>query len=113
MNLQQLQSMMSQNQNAEEKILEFRCGILNKKDDDMLYADKRKGYLSLHIKRQDQGTKCHITWKLRPSDEKILEIIVPKADAIIEKIPECNDGRVFVLLFKKSKRKYFLVSRTR
>ena len=33
MNLQQLQSMMAQSQSATEKIIEFRCGILDKKGD--------------------------------------------------------------------------------
>lgn len=99
MDNQFLQAIMAQAQQTQTKtIVEFSAGILTQKGTTVT-ADERKGKLTL---LQGEDGNLHLQWTLRPSGSLVLDLILFPKSATWEPVPECKDGRVFLLQFKSS-----------
>lgn len=95
MNFGQLQSMLEANR---KPLLEFRAGILTKSGSTVT-ADPRRG--KVQVAHGDDGL-LHLKWRIRPSDiEQFDHVLLPRG-AVWEEVPECKDGRVFLLRFTQN-----------
>jgi len=99
MDNQLLQAIMAQAQQPQTKtIVEFRGGILTQKGTTVT-ADDRKGKVALIL---GEDGMLHLQWTLRPSGNMVTDLILFPKSATWEPVPECADGRVFLLQFKSS-----------
>lgn len=71
--------------------------------DRTLTADKRKGKIVLCM---EEGI-LRFQWLVRPSDDVDFSLMIFEGQAVWEKVPQCTDGRVYVLKFKDSNVKRF------
>jgi hypothetical protein len=102
--LQQLQAMMAAQAPA-KALVEFRAGQMTMTGTTVT-ADKRRGKIQLIS--GDDGL-VHFQWIQRPSGtlDKADDLIIFPRGATLEPVPECKDGRVFLLRIKQSTRKRF------
>lgn len=100
MDNQLLQAIMAQAQQQPQTktIVEFRAGILTQKGTTVT-ADERKGKVALLL---GEDGMLHLQWTLRPSGNMVTDLILFPKSATWEEVPECKDGRVFLLQFKSS-----------
>eukprot|EP00928_Gymnodinium_smaydae_P035973 TRINITY_DN25229_c0_g1_i6.p2 TRINITY_DN25229_c0_g1~~TRINITY_DN25229_c0_g1_i6.p2 ORF type:complete len:1002 (-),score=315.63 TRINITY_DN25229_c0_g1_i6:85-3090(-) len=83
--------------------VEFRAGILDW-DGKMLTPDKRKGKVFLTTDPEEQ--LMHVMWYDREKNQMVTDMIVI-ADAYLQKIDKCKDGRVYVLRNTSHNKKLF------
>lgn len=106
--LAQLQSLLASTADSNKPLFEFKAGMLELKTGTngvkTLTADKRRGKVQL-VLEADQI--LHFQWLLRPSDSVELNLMVFPATATFERVPDCNDGRVYVLKYKDSNSRRF------
>jgi len=99
MDNQLLQAIMAQAQQPQTKtIVEFRGGILTQKGTTVT-ADERKGKVALVM---GEDGMLHLQWTLRPSGNMVTDLILFPKSATWQLLPECSDGRVYLLQFKSS-----------
>merc|ERR1712228_430860 len=88
-----------------KNFVEFKCGKMTR-NGSTVTADKRKGLLYVH---RGDDSLVHFCWKDRttgvvdPNDDLLL---IPD-EAEFLPVPQCTDGRVFVLKFKASENRRF------
>jgi len=89
----------SQNKN----LVEFRAGKMTMKGK-MVHPDKRKGLVYVY---QSEDSLMHFCWKDRSNGTVEDDLIIFPDDCEFKKISQCTTGRVYVLKFKSSNRKFF------
>uniref|UniRef100_A0A1B6CH85 Proteasomal ubiquitin receptor ADRM1 homolog n=1 Tax=Clastoptera arizonana TaxID=38151 RepID=A0A1B6CH85_9HEMI len=89
----------SQNKN----LVEFKAGKMTMKGK-MVHADKRKGLLFVF---QSDDSLMHFCWKDRTSGTIEDDLIIFPDDCEFKRVSQCKTGRVYVLKFKSSNRKFF------
>lgn len=70
----------------------------------MVYPDKRKGLLYVY---QSDDSLMHFCWQDRTSGVVEDDLIIFPDDCEYIKVPQCTTGRVYLLKFKSSSRKFF------
>ncbi|KAK3588599.1 hypothetical protein CHS0354_001924 [Potamilus streckersoni] len=88
----------SQNKN----LVEFRAGKMYMKGK-MVHPDKRKGQVYIY---QSEDSLMHFCWKDRTNGNVEDDLIIFPDDVEFKHVPQCTTGRVFVLKFKSSTRKF-------
>ncbi|XP_046672275.1 proteasomal ubiquitin receptor ADRM1 isoform X2 [Homalodisca vitripennis] len=89
----------SQNKN----LVEFKAGKMTMKGK-MVHPDKRKGLVYVY---QSEDSLMHFCWKDRTSGTVEDDLIIFPDDCEFKKVAQCTTGRVYVLKFKSSNRKFF------
>jgi len=84
-------------------LVEFKAGKMSLKGK-MVHADTRKGLV--YVYQADDGL-MHFCWKDRTSGSVEDDLIIFPDDCEYKAIPQCTDGRAFVLKFKSTARKLF------
>lgn len=103
-NIAQLQAMLRQAQQSDIKpLLEFSAGMCNLSGTTVT-ADNRRG--KVIVKHGDDGL-LRLYWHLRPSNNKVLDVVLFPRGPNWEHVPECKDGRVYLLRFPSTNRKLF------
>lgn len=70
----------------------------------MVQPDDRKGLLFL---RRSAGNQIHIHWMDRHSGDIELDVVATAGSLEFKRVEECKTGRVYVLKFRGSVRRYF------
>ncbi|XP_052225982.1 proteasomal ubiquitin receptor ADRM1-like isoform X1 [Dreissena polymorpha] len=86
-----------------KNLVEFRAGKMHMKGK-MVHADKRKGLVYVH---QSDDSLMHFCWKDRTTGSVEDDLIIFPDDIEFKHVKQCTTGRVFVLKFKSSTRKFF------
>lgn len=86
-----------------KNLIEFKAGkmTLNGK---MVQPDKRKGLVYVH---QSDDSLMHFCWKDRSSGKVEDDLIIFPDDIETKKITQCTTGRVFLMKFKSTNKKFF------
>ncbi|XP_063921559.1 proteasomal ubiquitin receptor ADRM1-like [Zophobas morio] len=84
-------------------LVEVRAGKMNLKGR-MVYPDKRKGLLYVY---QSDDSLMHFCWQDRTTGIVEDDLIIFPDDCEYIKVPQCTTGRVYLLKFKSSSRKFF------
>jgi len=84
-------------------LVEFRAGKMNLRGT-TVNPDKRKGLVYIH---QSDDSLMHFCWKDRTSGNVEDDLIIFPDDIEFKRIPKCTTGRVYILKFKSSSRKFF------
>ncbi|XP_013789634.1 proteasomal ubiquitin receptor ADRM1-A-like [Limulus polyphemus] len=90
-------------QGQSKYLVEFRAGKMTMKGN-MVHPDKRKGLVYVY---QADDSLMHFCWKDRSSGSVEDDLIIFPDDVELKKVQQCTTGRVYVLKFKLSSRKYF------
>nr|CAD7573050.1 unnamed protein product [Timema californicum] len=90
----------SQNKN----LVEFKAGRMDLKGK-MVHPDKRKGLI--YVYQSSDDFLLHFCWKDRQSGSVEDDLIVFPDDCEFKKIAQCTTGRVYLLKFKSTSRKFF------
>lgn len=86
-----------------KNLVEFRAGKMYMKGK-MVHPDKRKGLVYVY---QSEDSLMHFCWKDRTSGNVEDDLIIFPDDIEFKSVKQCTTGRVFVLKFKSSTRKFF------
>ncbi|XP_052226477.1 proteasomal ubiquitin receptor ADRM1-like isoform X2 [Dreissena polymorpha] len=86
-----------------KNLVEFRAGKMHMKGK-MVHPDKRKGLVYVH---QSDDSLMHFCWKDRTTGSVEDDLIIFPDDIEFKHVKQCTTGRVFVLKFKSSTRKFF------
>ena len=86
-----------------KNLVEFRAGKMYMKEK-MVHPDKRKGLLYVY---QAEDSLMHFCWKDRTTGTVEDDLIIFPDDIEFKHVTQCTTGRVFVLKFKTSSRKFF------
>ncbi|XP_063220845.1 LOW QUALITY PROTEIN: proteasomal ubiquitin receptor ADRM1-like [Bacillus rossius redtenbacheri] len=89
----------SQNKN----LVEFKAGKMTMKGK-MVHPDKRKGLVYVY---QSEDSLMHFCWKDRQTGTVEDDLIIFPDDCEFKRVAQCTTGRVYILKFKSSSRKYF------
>lgn len=84
-------------------IVEMRAGKMNLKGR-TVYPDKRKGLLYVY---QSDDSLMHFCWQDRSTGVVEDDLIIFPDDCEYVKVPQCTTGRVYLLKFKSSNRRFF------
>lgn len=84
-------------------LVEMRAGKMNLKGR-MVMPDKRKGLLYVY---QSEDSLMHFCWQDRTTGSVEDDLIIFPDDCEYVKVPQCTTGRVYLLKFKSSNRKFF------
>ncbi|XP_060529044.1 proteasomal ubiquitin receptor ADRM1 homolog isoform X2 [Cylas formicarius] len=84
-------------------LVEMRAGKMNLKGR-MVYPDNRKGLLYVY---QSEDSLMHFCWQDRTTGVVEDDLIIFPDDCEYIKVPQCATGRVYLLKFKSSNRKFF------
>ncbi|XP_013409292.1 proteasomal ubiquitin receptor ADRM1 isoform X2 [Lingula anatina] len=85
-----------------KNLVEFRAGKMYLKSK-MCHPDKRKGMVYIY---QSDDSLMHFCWKDRTSGAVEDDLIIFPDDCEFKLVPQCTTGRVYVLKFKSSTRKF-------
>lgn len=88
---------------SSKNLVEFRAGKMHMKGK-MVHPDKRKGQVYVH---QSDDSLMHFCWKERGTGTVEDDLIIFPDDIEFKHVPQCTTGRVYVLKFKSSTRKFF------
>lgn len=88
---------------SSNNLVEFRAGKMHLRGTTVT-ADKRKGLVYVH---QSDDSLMHFCWKDRTSGVVEDDLIIFPDDIEYKNVAQCTTGRVFVLKFKLSNRKFF------
>ncbi|XP_002733743.1 proteasomal ubiquitin receptor ADRM1-like [Saccoglossus kowalevskii] len=86
-----------------KNLVEFRAGKMYLKGTTVT-PDKRKGLLYIH---QSDDSLVHFCWKDRTTGSVEDDLIIFPDDCEFKRVPQCTTGRVYILKFKSSSRKFF------
>ncbi|XP_025089736.1 proteasomal ubiquitin receptor ADRM1-like isoform X2 [Pomacea canaliculata] len=86
-----------------KNLVEFRAGKMYMKGK-MVHPDKRKGLVYVY---QSEDSLMHFCWKDRSSGNAEEDLIIFPDDVEFKHVSQCTTGRVYVLKFKSSLRKFF------
>lgn len=92
-------SSRSQNKN----LVEFKAGKMTMKGK-TVHPDKRKGLLYVY---QSEESLMHFCWKDRQTGTIEDDLIIFPDDCEFKRVNQCTTGRVYVLKFKSSNKKFF------
>ncbi|XP_065651953.1 proteasomal ubiquitin receptor ADRM1-B isoform X2 [Hydra vulgaris] len=88
---------------SSKNLVSFRAGKMNLKGTTVT-ADKRKGLVYVY---QSDDSLMHFCWKDRTTGTLEDDLIIFPDDVEFKRVNECKTGRVYVLKFKSSTRKFF------
>ncbi|XP_011877051.1 PREDICTED: proteasomal ubiquitin receptor ADRM1 homolog isoform X2 [Vollenhovia emeryi] len=88
---------------ASKNLVEFKAGKMTVKGK-MVYPDTRKGQLYVY---QSDDSLMHFCWKDRTSGVVEDDLIIFPDDCEFKHVPQCKTGRVYLLRFKSSNKKFF------
>ncbi|BFZ18701.1 hypothetical protein BsWGS_21740 [Bradybaena similaris] len=84
-------------------LVEFRAGKMAVSGG-MVHPDRRKGLVSIY---QSEDSLMHFCWKDRATGVVEDDLIIFPDDIEFKHVSQCTTGRVYVLKFKSSSRKFF------
>ncbi|XP_065169205.1 proteasomal ubiquitin receptor ADRM1-like isoform X1 [Atheta coriaria] len=84
-------------------LIEMRAGKMTLKGH-TVYPDKRKGLLYVY---QSEDSLMHFSWQDRTTGVVEDDLIIFPEDCEYVKVPQCTTGRVYLLKFKSSNRRFF------
>jgi 26S proteasome regulatory subunit N13 len=90
-------------QTRSRNLVEFKAGKMNLKGT-MVQPDKRKGLVYVH---QSEDSLMHFCWKDRTNGIVEDDLIIFPDDIEIKRVHQCTTGRVFLMKFKSSNKKFF------
>merc|ERR1712210_382825 len=93
----------SNNSGSSKALCEFKCGKMTLSGTTVT-ADPRKGLLTIE-KGEDQA--MHMFWKDRTTGKVEDDVYLFPDDAEFVHVPQCKDGRVYLLKFKSHSNKRF------
>ncbi|XP_070164245.1 proteasomal ubiquitin receptor ADRM1 isoform X4 [Polyergus mexicanus] len=88
---------------ASKNLVEFKAGKMTVKGK-MVYPDTRKGQLYVY---QSDDSLMHFCWKDRTTGVVEDDLIIFPDDCEFKHVPQCKTGRVYLLRFKSSSKKFF------
>ncbi|KAJ7319212.1 adhesion regulating molecule 1 [Desmophyllum pertusum] len=88
---------------SSKNLVEFRAGKMSLKGTTVT-PDKRKGLVYIY---QSDDSLMHFCWKDRGSGNVEDDLIIFPDDIEYKRVKQCTTGRVFILKFKSSTRKFF------
>ncbi|XP_016085488.1 proteasomal ubiquitin receptor ADRM1-like [Sinocyclocheilus grahami] len=88
---------------SSKHLVEFRAGKMTLKGSTVT-PDKRKGLLYI---QQTDDSLIHFCWKDRSTGNVEDDLIIFPDDCEFKKVNQCTTGRVFVLKFKASSKRFF------
>ncbi|KAL6442856.1 hypothetical protein ACFW04_002723 [Cataglyphis niger] len=88
---------------ASKNLVEFKAGKMTMKGK-MVYPDTRKGQLYVY---QSDDSLMHFCWKDRTTGVVEDDLIIFPDDCEFKHVPQCKTGRVYLLRFKSSSKKFF------
>ncbi|XP_043476648.1 proteasomal ubiquitin receptor ADRM1 homolog isoform X2 [Leptopilina heterotoma] len=91
------------NRGASKNLVEFKAGKMTMKGS-KVYPDNRKGQLYVY---QSDDCLMHFCWKDRTSGVVEDDLIIFPDDCEFKHVPQCTTGRVYLLKFKSSSRRFF------
>lgn len=86
-----------------KNLVEFKAGRMNLKGK-MVHPDKRKGLVYVY---QSEDSLMHFCWKDRSNGIVEDDLMIFPDDIEIKRVPQCTTGRVFLMRFKSSNKKFF------
>ncbi|KAK7863736.1 hypothetical protein R5R35_011142 [Gryllus longicercus] len=86
-----------------KNLVECKAGKMTLKGK-MVHPDKRKGLLYVY---QSDDSLMHFCWKDRTTGTVEDDLIIFPDDCEFKRVTQCTTGRVYVLKFKSSSRKFF------
>uniref|UniRef100_A0A0V0G5K1 Proteasomal ubiquitin receptor ADRM1 homolog n=2 Tax=Triatoma TaxID=30075 RepID=A0A0V0G5K1_TRIDM len=86
-----------------KNLVEFKAGKMSMKGK-MVHPDKRKGLVYIY---QSEDSLMHFCWKDRSTGSVEDDLIIFPDDVEFKRVPQCTTGRVYILKFKSSSRKFF------
>ncbi|KAF6213350.1 hypothetical protein GE061_011069 [Apolygus lucorum] len=86
-----------------KNLVEFKAGKMMLKEK-MVHPDKRKGLIYIY---QSDDSLMHFCWKDRSNGSVEDDLIIFPDDVEFKRVPQCTTGRVYLLKFKSSSRKFF------
>ncbi|XP_049830032.1 proteasomal ubiquitin receptor ADRM1 homolog isoform X4 [Schistocerca gregaria] len=92
-----------QSRSQSKNLVECKAGKMTLKGK-MVHPDKRKGLLYVY---QSDDSLMHFCWKDRQSGTVEDDLIIFPDDCEFKRVTQCTTGRVYVLKFKSSNRKFF------
>ncbi|XP_060083008.1 proteasomal ubiquitin receptor ADRM1-B-like [Ylistrum balloti] len=93
----------SATRSSSKNLVEFRAGKMFMKGK-MVHPDKRKGQVYVY---QSEDSLMHFCWKDRTTGTVEDDLIIFPDDVEFKHVTQCTTGRVYVLKFKSSTRKFF------
>ncbi|OQV12308.1 Proteasomal ubiquitin receptor ADRM1 [Hypsibius exemplaris] len=94
----------TQQRGASRYLVEFKAGRMTM-EGKTVKADPRAGIV--YIIKSEEDSLLHFCWKERAAATAEDDLIVFANDVELKKVPQCKDGRVFVLKVKETGRKLF------
>ncbi|XP_018307066.1 proteasomal ubiquitin receptor ADRM1-B isoform X1 [Mycetomoellerius zeteki] len=88
---------------ASKNLVEFKAGKMTVKGK-MVYPDTRKGQLYVY---QSDDSLMHFCWKDRTTGVVEDDLIIFPDDCEFKHVSQCKTGRVYLLRFKSSNKKFF------
>ncbi|XP_072175345.1 proteasomal ubiquitin receptor ADRM1-like isoform X1 [Diadema setosum] len=88
---------------SSKNLVEFRAGKMELKGTTVT-PDKRRGLVYVY---QSDDSLMHFCWKDRSSGTLVDDLIIFPDDCEFKRVPQCTTGRVYILKFKSSARKFF------
>jgi len=86
-----------------KNLVEFRAGKMNMRGK-MVHPDKRKGQVYVY---QSEDSLMHFCWKDRTKGTVEDDLIIFPDDIEFKRVAQCTTGRVYLLRFSSSNRKFF------
>ncbi|KAK9504779.1 hypothetical protein O3M35_008967 [Rhynocoris fuscipes] len=86
-----------------KNLVEFKAGKMTMKGK-MVHPDKRKGLVYIY---QSEDSLMHFCWKDRNTGSVEDDLIIFPDDVEFKRVTQCTTGRVYILKFKSSSRKFF------
>ncbi|KAL1123204.1 hypothetical protein AAG570_002291 [Ranatra chinensis] len=86
-----------------KNLVEFKAGKMTMKGK-MVHPDTRKGLVYIY---QSEDSLMHFCWKDRTTGAVEDDLIIFPDDVEFKRVPQCTTGRVYLLKFKSSSRKFF------
>ena len=90
-------------QKSTKNLIEFKAGKMVQKGK-MVHPDTRKGMIYVY-KSDDSLT--HFCWKDRSTGEVVDDLIIFPDDADFSRVTQCTTGRVYIMKFRSSNRRFF------
>ncbi|CAG2104433.1 unnamed protein product, partial [Medioppia subpectinata] len=92
-------------QTRSQYLVEFKAGKMTQTGSTVSPVKGRKGLVYLHQSSDDQ--LMHFCWKDRQTGHIEDDLIIFPDEAEFKRVTQCTTGRVFVLKFKPSSRRFF------
>ena len=93
----------SSSQSRSKHLVEFKAGKMTLKEK-MVQPDKRKGLVYVY---QSDDSLMHFCWKDRTNGIVEDDLMIFPDDIETKKVTQCTTGRVFLMKFKSSNKKFF------